>query len=59
MLFRSSACARSIRELLFVLMMLGDDRTVAASYVQGRLASLASELPGEVTSGAARAGTSA
>ena len=59
LLARRSACARSIRELLFVLMMLGDDRTVAASYVQGRLASVASGAPGAATSGAAGSRTPA
>jgi guanine deaminase len=33
-----NARSRSIEEILFVLMMLGDDRAVRATYVAGQLA---------------------
>ena len=38
LLARRMACAQTLDERLFVLMMLGDDRTVAATYVMGEAA---------------------
>ena len=35
---RRSACARNLEEQLFILMMLGDDRSVAATYILGECA---------------------
>jgi guanine deaminase len=46
LLARRTARAESLGEKLFALMMLGDDRAVAATYVLGELAHDRHRLPG-------------